>query len=535
MRGKSPSGAVSARYAHQRRTGRTSLAAILLTLGALLVGSAIGSGRTSSASPFQWRGVIQGQYGPEFSAAERRRLLRFMARAGFNAYVHAPKENPYQRTLWDQPYPPGAQGEFDQEIQLASLLGIEWIPNVSPGTAAWSSPAEAAPPGTSQSPPICFSSDADLGRLLTKFEPFRAAGVRTYMVSFDDIVWAFGCPGDVARYGQGEAAFGRANADLLNKLYAALLDRDHAARLLTVTPEYDGTMDGEYLRGFRQVLGPGIEVMWTGAATESRPFSPAEADAYAKLIGRMPIVWENWTVNDTLFRRGRWPARVFLGPYTRRADVAGHVGGFFFNPANQSDLNYLPLATAGEWMADPARYRPRRSFLRQTRRLAGRRAPSLRAFAEASYSTTLGPGVEAPTLRRRIGRFLRAHGSDGRGARAARALRRQLRLAASARRRLLRVPALRHFVRQARPFMRSVRLNARAALLATALLQADGAHERRRLHRKLRRARRRAARWPAETYGTRAGIYGLIPNVIDRYVARARERDRRRSEPRRGG
>ncbi|HEY8867533.1 MAG TPA: beta-N-acetylglucosaminidase domain-containing protein, partial [Solirubrobacteraceae bacterium] len=355
---------------------------------------------------------------------------------------------------------------------------------------------------------------------------FRQAGSDAFMVSFDDVRREFACAADAAAYGEGDRAFGTANADLLNRLYARLLDLDPSARLLTVTSDYDGSDDSEYLRGLRARLAPGIEVMWTGAATESRPFTPADAYVYASLIGRAPIVWENWTANDILSPPGSWPSRVFLGPYARRPNVVGHVQGFFFNPANQSDLNFLPLATAGDWMRHPARYRPRRAFLRETRKLAGRRAPALRAFAEANYSSTLRGSVEAPTLRRSIDRFLRSGGK--RHARAAAQLADQFRLAASTRRRLLRVKSLQPFVRQARPFLRSVRLNARAGLLATQLLQVRTVGKRQHLRHRLHRAMRRAARWPSETYGTRVGLYGLTGNVIDGYVARVRHRDRHR-------
>lgn len=517
-----------------RRSWSSPLRALALAILSALLALALSDGLSPlgapAASPFEWRGVIQGQYGPQFNAAQRGRLLRFMSRNGFNAYVHAPKGDPYQRTLWRDPYPATRQSIFAEEVQLASRLGIEWIPNVSPAAPAWSSPGDDAPPGTVPSPPICFSSAGDLEQLLAKFEPFRAAGARTFMVSFDDVRREFGCEADVAAYGLGGRGFGHANADLLGRLYARLLQRDPSARLLTVTSDYRGTGDSPYLRGLRERLVGGVEVMWTGAATESRPFTPADADSYASLIGRAPIVWENWTANDALSPGGNRPARVFLGPYARRPSVAGHVGGFFFNPANQSDLNFLPLATAGEWMDHPFRYRPRRAFLRQTRRLAGRRAPALRAFAEASYSTTLRASVEAPTLRRHIHRFLRARKGRGNGSRAAARLRDQLRLAATARGRLLHVGRLGHFVGQARPFLRSARLNARAGLLATELLQARSAGKRKHLRQRLRRARRRAARWPSETFGTRVGLYGLSGNVIDHYVSRVRDRDRQRPD-----
>ena len=74
----------------------------------------------------------------------------------------------------------------------------------------------------------------------------------------------------------------------------------------------------------------------------------------------------------------------------------------------------LPLATAGDWMRDPRRYRRRASWLAAVRDLAGpgrahrllRR--TLRAFAETSWSTKLDL-AEAPTFVRLNGRFLHAY------------------------------------------------------------------------------------------------------------------------------
>jgi len=507
--------------------GRALAAAVLLSLTGFLLAEGLRPGPAPTASPFQWRGVIQGQYGPQFSARERQRLLRFMAGNGFNAYVHAPKGDPYQRTNWRDPYPAAQQATFAAEQQLAASLGIEWIPNLSPADPAFPSPGEDTPPGTSPGAPICFSSDADLGQLLAKLEPFRLAGARTFMVSLDDVKRRFRCAADLAAYGDGARGFGRASGDLLTRLRARLVAVDSSARLLTVTSDYRGTSDSAYLRGLHERLASGVEVMWTGPEIESRPFGPAEADSYAALIGRAPIVWENWTTNDDVGGTPKRPGRVFLGPYARRPSVAGHVGGFFFNPANQADLNFLPLATAGDWMQDPRRYRPRRSFLRQVRQLAGERAPALRAFAEASYSTSLGGSVEAPTLRRRIRALLRAENGGGEAEAAAR-LRRELRLAASAGPRLRGIDGLRPFLGQAAPFLRSARLNARAGFLAAELLQASGPGEREQLRQRMRRARRAAARWPSETYGVRSGLYGMRGSVIDDFVSRVRRLDRQR-------
>ena len=53
----------------------------------------------------EWRGIVEGAYGRPWTHAERMDVLRWMADHGFNAYVHAPKDDLYQRTQWRDPYP----------------------------------------------------------------------------------------------------------------------------------------------------------------------------------------------------------------------------------------------------------------------------------------------------------------------------------------------------------------------------------------------------------------------------------------------
>jgi hyaluronoglucosaminidase len=496
----------------------------LLCAGALaLVLLAASVAEARPGSPFRWRGVVQAQYGPQFSHRERMELLRFMGHSGFNAYVHAPKDDPYQRTLWRDPYPPAKQENLVREIALAKRLGIDWVPNVSPALAAYLSPGEGAPPGTTPSAPLCFSCPAEIGALLNKFEPFRAAGAGTFMVSFDDVRREFAYPADTDAYGSGDHAYGVANADLLNRLFAALREREPSSRLLTVAADYYGSTDSAYLRGLRETLDSRIEVMWTGPAIESRPFGAADAGAYGRLVGRTPIVWENWTTNDILRDPGRPPRRIFLGPYARARGLAGSVRGFFFDPANEAELNFLPLATAADWMRRPRAYRPRRAFLSEVRRMGGHEAEYLRAFAEVNYSTSLGGSVEAPTFWRLARRLLRASKRGVGDARQAERVRHELRLVLNARRHLRRVKRLRPFVVEAEPFLRSARAEARVGLLATDLLQARS----RATLRRLRHAIKRSDRGAPKTYGT-SSVFGLAGNRIDRYVKRVRALDRAR-------
>jgi hyaluronoglucosaminidase len=409
-----------------------------------------------------------------------------MPRHGFNAYVHAPKDDLYQRTYWRDAYPAAEMTAFRREIRLASAHGVSWIPNLSPALPLLPTPRV---PDRPPSRDLCFSCPADLAAVVAKLAPFRRAGAHTTMVSFDDVTKTFTHPEDGAAYGAGDEAFGRANGDFLSRLYAALRARDPHAKLLTVGADYSGTKDTDYLRGLRAKLRPEVEVMWTGVTVPSHAFAPADAKAYARWIGRRPLVWDNWTDDDTAGNATpAGTARLFLGPYLRRPDVAGTVGGFFLNPMNEADLNLLPLATAGDWMRSPRRYARRASWLRAVRELAthprtvaadGRKLAAaerrvratLRAWAETSWSTKLDLS-EAPTFVRTGRRFLRAYDTRATWLVAAARLRRELSLVVAA---PVRLAALRDraFHAQAGPFLAAAAQAARAGRLGATLLAAE--------------------------------------------------------------
>jgi hyaluronoglucosaminidase len=427
-----------------------------------------------ASAELEWRGIVEGPYGPTWDHGARERVLRWMPVHGFNAYVHAPKDDLYQRTQWRDPYPAGQQAEFDAEVRLARARGIEWVPNLSPAVPLIPTPAA---PDAAPSRDLCFACPEDLAAVVAKLEPFRRAGARTFMLSFDDVTKTLTHPQDLVAYGPGDEGFGKANGDFLSRLLDALRERTPDARLLTVGADYSGTADTPYLRGLRSTLRAEVGVMWTGLDVPAKEFAPEDAAAYGRAIGRRPLVWENWTNNDTAGNATpHGTARLFLGPYRRRAEAAGAVGGFFFNPMNEADLNLLPLATAGDWMRDPARYSRRSSWLRAVKELAGtgrsRRGlfRSLRAFAEASWSTKLDLD-EAPTFVRLNARFLKAYAGADWPAPAA-ALHGELVLAEAAGERLGGLPN-RAIAQQAAPFFGAAQRASGAGRLGTELLAAE--------------------------------------------------------------
>src|SRR5437763_5757886 len=218
--------------------------------------------------------------------------------------------------------------------------------------------------------------------------------------------------------------------------------------------------------------------MWTGDHVPSHAFAPAAAAAYGRLVGRRPLVWDNWTDDDTAGNATPLgTARIFLGPYLRRPDVAGSVSGFFLNPMNEADLNLLPLATAGDWMRAPRRYHRRQSWLRAVRELAGHRPSArllqrtLRAWAETSWSTKLDLS-EAPTFVRLNRRFLHAYDSFASWRGAEHRLQKELGLAGAAATRLRALPD-RAFAVEAVNFLDAAHQAAGAGRLGTQLLAAE--------------------------------------------------------------
>jgi hyaluronoglucosaminidase len=361
---------------------------------------------------------------------------------------------------WRDPYPASTQRNFDKEIAQAADEGVQWIPNISPARGNVDDPRR-----------ICFTCPGDLDAMVAKLTPFLEAGSRTVMVSFDDIAAQLG-PADAAAYAARypntppEYQFGRATADFLNGL---LLRLPAGTTLLTVLPDYSGTVDSPYLQGTRDgALNPAIGVLWTGPHIRASKFTAADAAAYAGLVGRTPIMWENWVTRDFV------PSRLFLGPFRARQEVVGSVQGFFFNPMNEPDLNMLPLATAGDWMQDPDKYRARRSWKAAVKELARGRQPEvaeLRAFAETNYSSGL-MRTEAPTSFALQNDLIRLYSRGARWPEAADALAGELTLVRRAPRGLRKLPD-RRIARQAMPFLRTADRLATAGQHGLDLLRAE--------------------------------------------------------------
>jgi hypothetical protein len=124
------------------------------------------------------------------------------------------------------------------------------------------------------------------------------------------------------------------------------------ARRVLVCPTYysfDPLLEkvfGAMPEGYLETLGAGlakhVDVLWTGAQVLSADFSRADIDAVVARLGRAPVLWDNYPVND-----GQRISRfLHLLPVRGRPwQLAQWTRGHLANPMNQAFLSQVPLAS----------------------------------------------------------------------------------------------------------------------------------------------------------------------------------------------
>jgi hyaluronoglucosaminidase len=344
------------------------------TLRQLLSGTTGGPGTAPAAiagvgvvddPAMRHRGAIEGFYGSPWTQQERLDQLAFYGRFKLNTYIYAPKDDPYHRDRWREPYPAELVTGLRSLIDRAAANHVRFTFAVSPGIS------------------ICYSDPADLDALVAKLDALYQLGVRAFSVALDDIVYTrWNCDGDRSRYGAASSdAAARAQVELLNALQRGFIaDHEGALPLQMVPTEYRGIDDSPYRRVIREQLDPNIEVMWTGSMVVPPEITVDEAAAAGQVFGRPTFVWDNTPVNDYPPTEGR----LILAPYDRRQrGLSADVTGIALNPMNQAAASKVQLIGAADFGWNDAAYDPVRAH---------------RAAAAYLAGGTGGAGAAAPTV-----------------------------------------------------------------------------------------------------------------------------------------
>jgi hypothetical protein len=244
--------------------------------------------------------------------------------------VHAPKDDPYHRAQWRDPYPEDELAQLGNLAAECRRVGVEFAYAIAPGLS------------------IDYDSEADFTALHAKCEQVQSVGVRAFQLLWDDI----------------ESRDGAGQARVSNRFAAEI---EQPGPLVICPVGYANTEDTPYRRSLREPLDPQIVVYWTGPEVVSQAIAREELDvAIERFGGRELLIWDNYPVNDFAVEK------LFLGPLLGRDPrlFDGGCAGLIANAMVQAVPSKLALATVADFLRDPHGYDPRASFERARTRYA---------------------------------------------------------------------------------------------------------------------------------------------------------------------
>lgn len=298
------------------------------------------------------RGVIEGFYGNPWSHEDRLRQFDFYGRHKLNTYVYGPKDDPYHRLHWRDPYPEDEARRISELVEAARRNHVQFVWAIHPGAdIRWEL--------------------SDSVAVVDKLEKMYALGVRTFAVFFDDI-W-------------GEGAKGDRQAGLLNYVTDRFVHRHKDVKPLIMCPtQYNKAWSGgDYLSTLGKTLYPEVRVMWTGNSVVDM-IEKDDMEWINAQLGRKAFIWLNYPVNDYC------QSRLLMGKtYGNGLDIASMVSGFCSNPMEYAEASKVSLFSIADYTWNMTAYDAGESWRRAIPELMPTCPDAFRVFCENNVD--LGP------------------------------------------------------------------------------------------------------------------------------------------------
>ncbi|WP_327092988.1 beta-N-acetylglucosaminidase domain-containing protein [Nonomuraea sp. NBC_01738] len=328
----------------------------------------------------RYRGSIEGFYGTPWSHQDRLDHLSYLGAHKMNTYEYAPKDDPYHRDRWREPYPADKLAQLGELITRARENRVDFTFALSPGLS------------------ICYTNPQDVAALLAKFDAVYGLGGRAFNIPMDDIdAGRWNCEGDRAKYGNpGGAGAGRAQSDVINAAQAWATAKGDVAPLQMVPTEYYNTTETPYKKALREVLDQRVVVQWTGIGVVPATITKAQAADARRVFGHEILVWDNYPVND--YNPGRLTIADYAG---REPGLSEQLAGIISNPMNQAAVSKIALYSFADFGWNDLVYDARASWLRALDEVAGGSATvaaALRDFADVNTYDGTVHRQQAPAL-----------------------------------------------------------------------------------------------------------------------------------------
>lgn len=293
-------------------------------------------------------GVVEGFYGQPWTFAQRHKIVRWLSQFGLNTYVCGPKDDLKHRVLWRDLLDDAEADEFKKLIHACRVHGVRFVYAIAPG---WDELFSGSNRSASDARPL-------LDGLKNRFQQLLDLGCHDFAVMFDDIPNL--PPDELAEIGKRHATIGNDLWQWLQTSPRSSRHKEAPFESLAMCPSVyctrmagNAPSDSSYLRALGETLHQAIDIYWTGPEIISPTITAEHLRAVTEVLRRPPFIWDNLHANDYDC------ARIFLGPFSDRTSALPQLTrGLVINPNRQCELNFLPLATLGDFIRSGAEYSP---------------------------------------------------------------------------------------------------------------------------------------------------------------------------------
>ena len=287
-------------------------------------------------------GVIEGFFGPPWKWEERRGYADFLARNDFCFYIYAPKRCDDLRLKWTRTWPAHEWTELVRTRKCYAEAGIRFGVGLSPYA-------------------LYHDLNTETERaLVAKIQKLDELELDILGIFFDDM------PG-------GGADLAARQADIM----AQVMTASHATTFVLCPTFYSddpvltrvsGSMPVGYLSTLGKRLAREVHIFWTGSKVCSEQISPEHIADITQRLGRAPMLWDNYPVNDGARMSQFLHLRAFDG---RGGLPASRLSGHAVNPMNQARLSEIPIRTLATLYRDAHSYDPTSAFAEAALTLCG--------------------------------------------------------------------------------------------------------------------------------------------------------------------
>ena len=325
-----------------------------------------------SPSSILLRGIVEGFYGTPWNFDIRADLLKFCGEYNLNSYIYAPKDDPYHRDKWREPYPDDKIKELKNLVDIALQNNVHFIFAVSPGLDLHYEGEKG---------------EEDFQYMLNKLDSMYNIGIRDFAIFFDDL--------------SGEQS-GSNQANFLNKLQNSL-DKKYkdVYPLITVPTQYtrnwmideDGNIR-KYTLEFSSILNRNIIVLYTGDNVVCDGITEEHYQAAKDIYNRDLGIWWNYPVNDYYYADGNRNIKLALGPIEKLPKAA--PSSIFYNPMEQPLLSKISIGTGADYALATDTYDSVASWNKVIEKQFGDLAPYMKVFATHSQHMEVNSAISGP-------------------------------------------------------------------------------------------------------------------------------------------